>query len=86
MDISRDNNIIEVNFKKENKRIKQTPVWEKELLTVVEAAKYFGIGEKRIRKLTKTCADKPFICWRDNTFVFIKRKEFEKYLDGISEL
>lgn len=46
MDISRDNNIIEVNFKKENKRIKQTPIWEKELLTVVEAAKYFGIGEK----------------------------------------
>ena len=86
MDISKDyNGIIEVDFNKENKRIKETPIWEKNLLTIVEAAKYFGIGEKKIRQITKTCADQPFVCWRDN-FVFIKRKEFEKYLDGITEL
>lgn len=30
---------------------KLVPVWEKYMLTVDEAAQYFGIGEKKIRNL-----------------------------------
>ena len=28
------------------------PIWEKELLSVKEAAAYFGIGENKIREMT----------------------------------
>ena len=28
---------------------KEVPIWEKYMLTVEEASKYFGIGEKKIR-------------------------------------
>ena len=28
------------------------PVWEKELLSVKEAAAYFGIGENKLREIT----------------------------------
>ena len=34
----------------EEKRL--VPVWEKELLSVKEAAAYFGIGENKIREMT----------------------------------
>ena len=86
MDISRDKNIVYIgNPKYINKRIKELPIWEKELLTVVEAAKYFGIGEQRIREITRKDRDKPYIYWRDN-HVYIRRKEFESYLDSINEL
>ena len=29
------------------------PIWEKYALTIAEAARYFGIGENRIRELIK---------------------------------
>ena len=33
-----------------NQKLKELPIWEKPLLTVVEAAKYFQIGESNIRR------------------------------------
>lgn len=57
------------------------PIWEKPLLTVVEAAKYFQIGESNLRRITREYADSEFIYWRDSTCVFIRRKQFEKFLD-----
>lgn len=49
-------------------------------LTVVEAAKYFQIGESNIRRLTREHKDEDFIQWKDSR-VFIRREEFEKFLD-----
>lgn len=60
---------------------KDLPVWEKPLLTVVEAAKYFQIGETNIRRITRKYADADFVYWRDNTRVYIRREAFERFLD-----
>ena len=49
-------------------------------MTVVEAAKYFQIGESNIRRLTREHKDEDFIQWKDSR-VFIRREEFEKFLD-----
>ena len=43
-----------------NKTIKETPIWKKSLLTVVEAAKYFQIGEENIRRITREHKDESF--------------------------
>jgi excisionase family DNA binding protein len=63
----------------------ELPIWERSILTVVEAAKYFQIGEGNIRKLTREKKDLPCIFWRDS-HVFIRREEFEKFLDKINEI
>ena len=63
-----------------NQKLKELPIWEKPLLTVVEAAKYFQIGESNIRRLTREHKDEDFIQWKDSR-VFIRREEFEKFLD-----
>ena len=62
------------------------PIWEKPLLTVVEAAKYFQIGESNIRRITREFAYSDFIYWRDCTRVYIRREVFEKYLDTVNEI
>lgn len=58
-----------------NQKLKELPIWEKPLLTVVEAAKYFQIGESNIRRLTREHKDEDFIQWKDSR-VFIRREEF----------
>ncbi len=63
-----------------NQKLKELPIWEKPLLTVVEAAKYFQIGKSNIRRLTREHKDEDFIQWKDSR-VFIRREEFEKFLD-----
>ena len=68
-----------------NKTIKETPIWKKPLLTVVEAAKYFQIGEENVRRITRENKDESFVLWR-NRRVFIIREAFEKFLDGINEI
>lgn len=54
-------------------------------LTVVEAAKYFQIGESNIRRLTREHKDQDFVLWKDNR-VYIRRKEMESFLDTINEI
>lgn len=68
-----------------NKIIKETPIWKKSLLTVVEAAKYFQIGEENIRRITREHKDESFVLWK-NRRVFIRREAFEKFLDGLNEI
>lgn len=63
-----------------NQKLRELPIWEKPLLTVVEAAKYFQIGESNIRRITREHKDEDFIQWKDSR-VFIRREEFEKFLD-----
>ena len=61
----------------EEKRL--VPVWEKELLSVKEAAAYFGIGENKIREMTdgKTCK---YVLWVGNKRL-IKRRLFQQVLE-----
>lgn len=74
-----------VNAEVHNRKIQELPIWEKTLLTVVEAAKYFQIGESNIRRLTREHKDKDFVLWKDNR-VYIRRKEMESFLDTINEI
>ena len=56
------------------------PVWRKYTLSVQEAAKYFRIGDKKMRKLIEENPSANYILW-NGTRPQIKRKLFEQYLD-----
>lgn len=56
------------------------PLWEKQNLTISEAAEYFGIGQNKLRALTET-RNCNFVLFVGNRRM-IKRKVFEKYLEG----
>ena len=58
------------------------PIWEKYTLTIEEAAKYFRIGEKKLRQLAE---ENPNANWliMNGTRVQIKRKQFEKIIDSM---
>lgn len=58
----------------------KVPLWEKYILTIQEAAEYFHIGEKKLRKLVEERTDADYLIMNGNR-VMIKRKLFEKYLD-----
>ncbi|MGN0179114.1 MAG: excisionase [Monoglobaceae bacterium] len=74
-----------VDAERHNRKIQELPIWKKSLLTVVEAAKYFQIGESNIRRLTREHKDKDFVLWKDSR-VYIRRKEMESFLDTINEI
>lgn len=60
------------------------PIWEKELLSVKEAAAYFGIGENKLREIT----DDPecqSVLWVGSKRL-IKREKMKKYLSDIDEI
>ena len=56
------------------------PIWEKYTLTVQEAAKYFRIGDKKLKRMIDENPNADFIMWNGNR-PQIKRKVFEKYVD-----
>ena len=60
----------------------QVPIWKKYTLTVQEAAEYFRIGDKKLRKLIDEHPDADFILW-NGTRPQIKRKLFERYIDEV---
>ena len=57
-----------------------SPVWRKYTLSVQEAAKYFRIGDKKMRKLIEENPGANYILW-NGTRPQIKRRLFEQYLD-----
>lgn len=71
--------------KRENRLF--VPIWNKYMLTVEEAAQYFGIGEKKIRNLiaenqeTELC----FTIQIGNKSL-INRSKFGEFLDQVSAL
>lgn len=57
--------------------------WKKYTLSIEEAAKYFRIGENKLRQLIKENTTAEWILWNGNR-AQIKRNKFEQYIDGIS--
>ena len=58
------------------------PIWEKYTLTIEEAAKYFRIVEKKLRKLVEENSDANWLIMNGNR-VQIKRRQFEKVIDSL---
>ena len=61
------------------------PIGEKYTLTIKEAARYFGIGENKLRRLA---AEKPAANWvfLNGNRILIKRKQLEKLLDSQDQI
>lgn len=68
---------------RKKKQESDVPLWQKYLLTVEEAAEYFGIGQKRIRRIISYDPTADFLLTVGNR-TQIKRVQFEKYIDGMS--
>ena len=60
----------------------EVPIWEKYTLTIEEAAKYFRIGEKKLRQLADEHPNANWLIMNGNR-VQIKRKQFEKMIDSM---
>ena len=58
----------------------EIPIWRKYTLSVQEAAKYFRIGDKKMRRLIDEDPGANYILW-NGTRPQIKRKLFEQYVD-----
>lgn len=56
------------------------PVWEKYMLTIREAADYFGIGEHKLRDLLDKNVEMSLSVWNGNRQL-IRRKKLEEFLD-----
>lgn len=67
-----------------NTNCEAVPVWERYLLTIKDAVKYFSLGENTIRDLIKedNC---DFVIYKGKK-AFIKRKKFEEYIDNMKYL
>lgn len=59
----------------------EVPIWEKYSLTVQEAAKYYGIGEKRLRQIAEENQGSDFLL-EIGSHIRFKRELFERYLDA----
>lgn len=61
------------------------PIWERYALTIEEAAKYFRIGENKLRRLAE---ENPFADWllQNGNRTLIKRKQFEKFIDTLNAI
>ena len=63
------------------RRQNQLSVSDKYLLTIEEAAVYFGVGQKRLRRIVTENPDAEFLVSVGNRTLF-KRKLFEEYIDN----
>lgn len=61
------------------------PIWEKYTLTIEEAAKYFRIGESKLRKLVEENPVPDWVMMNGNR-IQIKRKQFEKMIDMVDAI
>ena len=68
------------NNQTQNNQTNIVPLWEKYTLTIREAARYFHIGEKKLRRIVDENPMAEFIVMNGNR-TMIKRKIFEKYMD-----
>ena len=61
------------------------PIWEKYTLTIEEAAKYFRIGENKLRRLAEENLNAGWVLQNGNRLQ-IKRKKFEKPIDELDAI
>ena len=61
------------------------PIKDKFYLTIDEASEYFGIGEKKLRKIVAENLNSDFVI-QNGVKYLIKRKRFEAFLDEISAI
>ena len=62
---------------------KEIPIWEKACMTIEEAAKYFRIGERKLRDIVTENPTADFVLMNGNR-IQIKRKLFERFIDAAS--
>lgn len=60
---------------------KDIPIWEKYTLTIEEAARYFRIGEGKLRRLAEEKPTPEWVVMNGNR-VQVKRKVFERMIDA----
>ncbi len=58
------------------------PILEKYTLSIEKAAKYFRIGEKKLRKLAEENLDANWLIMNGNR-IQIKRRQFEKIIHSL---
>ncbi len=63
----------------------EVPIWEKYTLTIEEAAKYFRIGENKLRRLAEENLSSGWVLVNGNRLQ-IKRKQFEKVINSLDEI
>jgi len=66
-------------------QMRNVPVWEKFALTINEAAIYFNIGEKKIRKLIDENLDYGFVIYNGSK-ALINRGKFETFLNETTSI
>lgn len=65
----------------------EVPVWEKYLLTIKEAAKYFNIGENKLYKMADAYLDSEYkFVIQNGNRIMINRKKFEDFLNNLSSI
>ena len=60
---------------------KKVPLWERYALTINQATEYFGIGDRKLRKLIEDNEGADFILMNGSK-ALIKRELFEKFLNA----
>ena len=58
---------------------------DKFCLTIEEASRYFGIGEKKLRRLANDNLDAGFVI-QNGVKILIKRQRFEQFLNELSSI
>ncbi|MBO3443852.1 excisionase [Clostridium sp. CCUG 7971] len=64
---------------------KDIPVWEKYILTIEEASKYFNIGHNKLRKMVESNKHANWFIMNGNR-VQIKRKQFEQVINELGTI
>lgn len=76
------NNENNANNTKHTNNTNYVPIWERYLLTIEEASKYFRIGENKLRKMVQEHQGEKWMITNGNR-IQIKRKQFEKLIDEL---
>ena len=65
--------------------MRQTPLNERYLLSIRDAADYFGIGEKKLRRLAENNLYHGFAVYNGNRYMII-RKKLEEFLESAESI
>lgn len=68
-----------------NNKSQRIPLWQQYLLTIEEAARYFRIGENKLRQLVNGDPNAEYVLWVGSR-ALVKRVCFEKYIDNTNAL